>query len=1589
MKKLFTLLGGCLAVLGSSQAATLNVSNYNAAGNGSYGIANSAGMRYGGTAGYGVLGRMVGLSEQAVQDLATAGNVAALNAAFSEFGSPFALDSAGAGGAFATQVTVGTKASVAPGVGGSALYVWFYNGAARASATEYLLVKLNQTIPTDSETLPPQVVDVYVNPEGVAGGPVAGTFGVASYDYGQGSGALGLYQTISTTTSANVAPVANDGTLAVFSGRPKNGQLTGSDANNDTLSFFKVSDPSKGSVVVNLNGTYTYTATVGETGTDTFTFKANDGDADSNVATITLTIAEPPPNTAPVALAASFSGPAGNAISGQLSATDENDDVLSFQSLTAPANGSLQLDAATGFFTYRPASGFAGVDSFTFVANDGVEDSAPVKITLVVEDGIPSWVWIDGDKVAKQRAAYGTRGVADVANKPGARTEAASASGLNGISYHFGGLGYGEGTKPGALNDLWSYNAVSREWTWLSGGKDVNAAGSYGQKGLAAESNVPPARSGALMWLDDAGSLWVFGGAASTKALLNDVWKYDLAENQWTWMGGSDTANANGTYGTLGQADEANAPGARTNAVAWTDASGRFYVFGGRGYPASGTKAGLLNDLWMLDPAEAVWTWVNGGNGIDAIGSYGMAGAPSAANVPGGRQAATGWIGAGSFWLFGGNGRGNSAKAGNLNDLWEYSFLTNEWTWVNGPAVAGAAGVYGTLGEPADSNLPASRAGAAGAVAPDGSLLLFGGQGSGYYNDVWRYDTEESQWTWIKGPAKANGPALYGEFEVPTPSATPGARRGASAIVDGTSNTLLIFEGINGANSNNDVWQLPLPKLPSVILSPVAGITETGAAITAVVDPQGSDTSVSLLLINLADEEDEEEIDLGQVSGDAEPATLNELLADLQPGTAYAVIIQAENAMGRAQSLPRLFTTGGTPAAAVVRFVEASSQAGEGQGSASVNVSLNRPASESFTVPFTLGGTAASGASGDYEALPASGVLSFIAGQSRATITLLIKDDATLDDGETVQITLGTPSVGTVTLGAAVHTLTILDNDAAPVFVQTPGSRLVRLGSELVLDGTVSVSSGVTYQWSKAGKKIAKATLPTYTLPVTKLTDSGTYTIEAINSLGNATTSFDVAVADLTGRAILQAANKPLKVTIPVSAPATAGLQFQWHKDEEPLAGQTSNTLNITPAGVEDSGDYTLSITFPGVGTLVTEVVRVSIYETLALPSAALAGTYVGLVDVSEEGGAPLGGRFDLTVTTKGAYTAKLTLGTAAMTSRGQLLASETQGSGTAVFARKGLASIMVEFEVEEGETDPASGTMSGVVRDPATGGSTWMQGYRNRWSKTDLATTFEGAYTFGLDIPVELEGSLSIPQGQGFGALTVSNVGVASYVGRTADGGKFTFSSIVGSEGHAPFYAAFTTTQGYLLGTPVIDPEGEGNVDGSLFWKKLPADAKSKELAYRAGFDEIELTVVGGKWQGPGNGEVIAGFENTDNNVALELNEGGAGLEPYVFTIKNPKATGVTQQVVINKANNPNSVSLKLIAKPVGHYSGTFVIPDASGNKALNRSATYQGTFIRRADGNFTRAGFFLLALPPQPGETVKTSAQLSGQALIVEPDL
>src|SRR5205085_7991268 len=126
--------------------------------------------------------------------------------------------------------------------------------------------------------------------------------------------------------------------------------------------------------------------------------------------------------------------------------------------------------------------------------------------------------------------------------------------------------------------------------------------------------------------------------------------------NQWSWMGGSNTSDEPGTYGTLGTPAAANIPGSRVDTRAETDASGNVWMFGGYGYDNTLFGVGDLNDLWRYNTTTNQWTWMKGSNLVDQNGIYGTLNVPAAANNPGGRDGHAMWAdNTGNIWVFGGS----------------------------------------------------------------------------------------------------------------------------------------------------------------------------------------------------------------------------------------------------------------------------------------------------------------------------------------------------------------------------------------------------------------------------------------------------------------------------------------------------------------------------------------------------------------------------------------------------------------------------------------------------------------------------------------------------------------------------------------------------------------------------------------------------------------------------------------------------------------------------------------------------------------------------------------------------------------------
>jgi hypothetical protein len=210
------------------------------------------------------------------------------------------------------------------------------------------------------------------------------------------------------------------------------------------------------------------------------------------------------------------------------------------------------------------------------------------------------WTWEGGSSSQDQAGTYGTLGTASANNTPGARTYAVGWSDASGNLWLFGGQGRDSIQGYGFLNDLWKFSAG--DWTWIGGADLAGQTGTYGTLGIAAQSNVPPPRCCADSWSDASGNFWLLGGQSlnsSEYGGFNDLWKYSAA--QWTWMGGSNTFNQSGTYGSLGITAPGNVPGERYSSATWTDASGNLWLFGGFASDSTGAL-GYLNDLWEYQP---------------------------------------------------------------------------------------------------------------------------------------------------------------------------------------------------------------------------------------------------------------------------------------------------------------------------------------------------------------------------------------------------------------------------------------------------------------------------------------------------------------------------------------------------------------------------------------------------------------------------------------------------------------------------------------------------------------------------------------------------------------------------------------------------------------------------------------------------------------------------------------------------------------------------------------------------------------------------------------------------------------------------
>lgn len=186
----------------------------------------------------------------------------------------------------------------------------------------------------------------------------------------------------------NDAPTSSDLYLTTNEDTPVSNRITAFDVDGDTLSYAVSSRPSNGSVSLDpASGNFVYTPAANYTGSDRFVVTVSDGQGGTTTSTVTIGVL--PVNDAPVATNLFLTTPEDTPVSGAINAHDPDGDSLTYSMSSAPSNGSVNLDPATGNFVYTPAAGYLGNDRFVVTINDGNGGTATSIVTIGIQSVAP------------------------------------------------------------------------------------------------------------------------------------------------------------------------------------------------------------------------------------------------------------------------------------------------------------------------------------------------------------------------------------------------------------------------------------------------------------------------------------------------------------------------------------------------------------------------------------------------------------------------------------------------------------------------------------------------------------------------------------------------------------------------------------------------------------------------------------------------------------------------------------------------------------------------------------------------------------------------------------------------------------------------------------------------------------------------------------------------------------------------------------------------------------------------------------------------------------------------------------------------
>jgi hypothetical protein len=340
------------------------------------------------------------------------------------------------------------------------------------------------------------------------------------------------------------------------------------------------------------------------------------------------------------------------------------------------------------------------------------------------------------------------------------------------------------------------------------------------------------------------------------------------------------------------------------------------------------------------------------------------------------------------------------------------------------------------------------------------------------------------------------------------------------------------------------------------------------------------------------------------------------------------------------------------------------------------------------------------------------------------------------------------------------------------------------------------------------------------------------------------------------------------------------------------------------------SSQQTLSLNMTSVMTLTAN------FESLAL----YAGVYVaaGIVNPSNESSF-----LKLTVSSAGGFAGSITLPSGTHVFAGNF-ASPDGFSGA-------VAGGIMHLQVASGATVPElTGTLS------IDGQTITLSGARLAVASVKSPSPFAGKYTALFPRAADA----NAPEGYGYGTASVTNTGLAKFIGRLSDNTPFSAGATLSESGSALISVPLYRKKGYLQGwVQFRDQPGESDFDGTLAWTR---PASTGTLPYAKGFG-LSIEMIGSLLPAPSSTANVFGLSS--GTVAFA----GGGLTTGISTT----ATISSKNLVVPTPPNPNRVQFVVSAKS-GTVAGKFTPIGAKS------ALTFHGVVFPKSQ---TASGFFMNA--------------------------